>query len=211
MTEKPLVFVVDDDPSVRKAMDRLLRSVGLDVRTFESPEEFQRCERPDTVSCLVLDIRMPGQSGLDFQAELVKSKSELPIVFITGHGDIPMSVRAMKAGAIEFLTKPFRDQDLIDAVQMGLKKDRVRREKVTRLADLRERYATLTPRERAIMTLVAAGRLNKQIAAELEVSEITVKVHRAQLMKKMSAKSLIDLMRMADRLDLGPDCERSAS
>jgi FixJ family two-component response regulator len=211
MTEEPLVFVIDDDPSVRKALDRLLRSVGLDVRTFASAEEFQRSERPDTVACLVLDIRMPGQSGLDFQSELVKMKNELPIVFITGHGDIPMSVRAMKAGAIEFLTKPFRDQDLIDAVQMGLKKNRLRREKAARLADLRERYAALTSREREIMTRVAAGLLNKQIAAELDVSHITVKVHRAQLMKKMLAKSLADLIRMADRLGVGPDNDGAES
>lgn len=202
---KPLVFVVDDDPSVRKALDRLLRSVGLDVRTFASAEDFQRSERPDAPACLVLDIRMPEQSGLDFQNELAKLKSELPIVFITGHGDIPMSVRAMKAGAIEFLTKPFRDQDLIDAVQMGLKKDRLRREKAARLAGLRERYAALTLREREIMTRVAAGLLNKQIAAELDVSQITVKVHRAQLMKKLQAKSLAHLIRMADRLGVGPD------
>lgn len=203
--EKPVVFVVDDDPSVRRALDSLLRSVGLDVQTFGSAEEFQRSDRPDVPACLILDIRMPGRSGLDFQSELVKSRSELPIVFITGHGDIPMSVRAMKAGAIEFLTKPFRDQDLIDAVQTGLGKDRLRRQRAAALADLRERFSTLTAREREIMTLVAAGRLNKQIAADLDVSEITVKVHRGQLMRKMLAKSPTDLIRMADRLGVGSD------
>ena len=203
--EKPVVFVVDDDPSVRRALDSLLRSVGLDVQTFGSAEEFQRSDRPDVPACLILDIRMPGRSGLDFQSELVKSRSELPIVFITGHGDIPMSVRAMKAGAIEFLTKPFRDQDLIDAVQTELGKDRLRRQRAAALADLRERFSTLTSREREIMTLVAAGRLNKQIAADLDVSEITVKVHRGQLMRKMFAKSPTDLVRMADRLGVGSD------
>jgi FixJ family two-component response regulator len=200
--EKPVVFVVDDELAIRKAMDKLLRSVGLEVRTFESTEEFQRSEWPDAPMCLVLDIRMPGKSGLDFQNELSESGMQIPIIFITGHGDIPMSVRAMKAGAIEFLTKPFRDQDLLDAIISAIDKDRGRRRNSAALSALRERFASLTSREREVLTRVAAGRLNKEIAGELGLSEITVKVCRGQVMRKMEATSLAELARMAERLGI---------
>lgn len=199
-SENTIVFVIDDDPSMRASLESLLRSVGHAAQAFESTQEFLLGERPDAPGCLVLDVRLPGRSGLEFQRELARSGIELPIVFITGHGDIPMSVTAMKAGAIEFLTKPFRDQDFLDAVHRGLDLDRTRRAESAVLAELSERFGTLTPREREIMVLVAAGRLNKQIAAELRLSEITVKVHRAQVMRKMQAKSLPDLVRFADRL-----------
>ena len=195
-----MVFVIDDDPAIRDSLSGLVRSVGLQVEAFGSAQEFMRSKRPDAPSCLVLDVRLPGPSGLDFQRELAKANIRLPIIFITGHGDIPMSVRAMKAGAVEFLTKPFRDQDLLDAIQLGIERDRARRQDAGVVAELRERYDALTSREREVMALVVTGRLNKQIAAELEVSEITVKVHRGQVMRKMKAKSLAELVRMADTL-----------
>jgi len=200
MDEQPVVFVIDDDQSVRDALAGLLRSVGLDVKLFGSTQEFLEGERPDAPSCLVLDVRLPGAGGLDFQRDLAGSSIELPIVFITGHGDIPMSVRAMKAGAIEFLTKPFRDQELLDAIQQGLEQDRARRRDHGAIAQLRQRFQTLTSREREVMAHVVTGRLNKQIAGDLQLSEITIKVHRGHVMRKMSAKSLAELVRMADRL-----------
>jgi FixJ family two-component response regulator len=199
-SEQSVVFVIDDDPSMRESLESLLRSVGHAVHAFATTQEFLLSDRSDLPGCLVLDVRLPGQSGLEFQRELTRSDIELPIVFITGHGDIPMSVTAMKAGAIEFLTKPFRDQDFLDAVHRGIDLDRERRTKTAVLADLRERFGSLTSREREIMVLVAAGQLNKQIAAELQLSEITIKVHRAQVMRKMQAKSLPDLVRFADKL-----------
>ena len=197
-----LVFVIDDDASVREAVAELFASVGLRVQTFGSTGEFLRTEIPDVPRCMVLDVRLPGLSGLDFQADLVKAELRLPIIFITGHGDIPMSVRAMKAGAVEFLTKPFRDQELLDAVQRALELDRARREQDRGVSDLRSRLVSLTAREREVLTLVCAGRLNKQIAGELGVTEITVKVHRGNAMRKMGARSLADLMKMAQALGL---------
>jgi FixJ family two-component response regulator len=206
MTEaKPTVLIVDDDPAIRGALENLLRSVGLGVRTWASVPEFLQAGRPDGPTCLVLDVRLPGRSGLDFQRELSAADIHLPIIFITGHGDIPMSVQAMKGGAIEFLTKPFRDQDLLDAIQLGLARDRERRENESTLAALREHFETLSPRERDVMAQVVKGRLNKQIAGDLGISEITVKVHRGQVMRKMKALSLPDLTRMADKLKLVPD------
>jgi FixJ family two-component response regulator len=202
--EQPVVFVIDDAPSVRAALAGLLRSVGLEVRPFGSTQKFLQSERPDAPGCLVLDVRLPGRSGLDFQRELGELSIQLPIVFITGHGDIPMSVRAMKAGAIEFLTKPFHDQELLDAIHLGIERDRARRRDAAAVAELRQRFDSLTPREREIMALVAAGRLNKQIAADLGVSEMTVKVHRGQVMRKMRAKSLAALVRMVDQLGGSP-------
>jgi FixJ family two-component response regulator len=198
--EQPVVFVVDDDPSMRATLSDVMRSVGLHVQTFASAREFMGNKLPDTPGCLVLDVRLPGQSGLDFQRTLAESGMELPVVFITGHGDVPMSVRAMKAGAVDFLIKPFRDQDLLDAVHAAIERDRARRQHVIGLADLEERYRALTERERDIMALVVVGRLNKQIASELGLAEVTVKAHRSQLMHKMGAKSLPELVRMADRL-----------
>jgi FixJ family two-component response regulator len=200
--EQPTVVVIDDDASIRKALDNLLRSVGLDVELFKSPQEFLQSNRPDRPGCIVLDVRFPGRSGLDMHREISAANTSLPIIFITGYGDIPMSVRAMKAGAVEFLTKPFRDQDLLDAVGVALEKDRTRRANEIRIAELRGRFSTLTARERQVLTLVIAGRLNKQIAGELGVSEMTVKMHRRQVMRKMQAAGLAQLVRLADQLGL---------
>ncbi|CAO3424824.1 response regulator transcription factor [Azospirillum argentinense] len=203
--ESPFVAIIDDDPSIRESLVSLLRSVGLTALPFASAQEFLQQRLPDAPGCLVLDVRLPGQSGLEFQRELSGTDIHLPVVFITGHGDIPMSVTAMKAGAVEFLAKPFRDQDLIDAVHTGIERDRDRRRTLDALCDLRERFRSLTPREREVMRLVAAGQLNKQIAAELQLSEITVKVHRANVMRKMQARSLPDLVRIADKVTLAGD------
>jgi FixJ family two-component response regulator len=203
-TDQPIVFVVDDDASMRQALARLLQSVQLRVEVFASPQEFLQSERPNVPSCLVLDVRLPGLSGLDFQAELAKADVRIPIVFITGHGDIPMSVRAMKAGAVDFLAKPFRDQDLLDAVTAAIQRDQKRREHENAMTDLRAHFSSLTPREREIMALVASGLMSKQIAAEVGLSEITVKVHRSHLMKKMGARSVADLVRMAEALGVTP-------
>jgi FixJ family two-component response regulator len=199
---KPTVLVIDDDAALLASVGRLLGSLGLDTRLFASISEFLEADPPDGPSCLVLDVRLPGQSGLDLQRELVASNRELPIIFITAHGDIPMSVRAMKGGAIEFLTKPFRDQDLLDAIQIGLSRDRAQREQEKALAALRERFASLSPREREIMIQVARGRLSKQIAFDIGIAEATVKVHRSRAMRKMEARSLPELGRMADKLKL---------
>jgi FixJ family two-component response regulator len=200
--QSPTVVVVDDDPSIRTALNDLFQSVGLQVRVFESAREFLANQRPDGPCCLVLDVRLPGKSGLDFQRELNDENVRLPIIFLTGHGDIPMSVRAMKAGAVEFLTKPFREQDLLDAVQVALDRDRATREDAKLLAALQRRFASLTPREQAVMGLIVAGRRNKQIAGEIGTSEVTVKVHRSNLMRKMEALSLADLIVMAGKLGL---------
>jgi FixJ family two-component response regulator len=193
---------------VRDAVSALLRSVGLEVRAFGSTRDFLDADRPDVPSCLVLDVRLPGLTGLDFQGELARMDIVCPIIFISGHGDIPMTARAFKAGAIEFLTKPFRDQDLLDAVQLGIEKDRVRRLDGAAVAELRERFDHLTNREREVMALVVTGRMNKQIAADIDLSEITVKVHRGNVMHKMGAKSLAELVRMADRLGVSADAKR---
>jgi FixJ family two-component response regulator len=197
---QPIVFVVDDDPSLRKALGSLFRSVGLQVEVFGSAPEFLQSTLPDVPSCLVLDIRLPGPSGLDFQTELAKANIHIPIIFVTGHGDIPMTVRAMKAGAIDFLSKPFRDQDMLDAVATAIERDRKRRKDEKILSDLRAHFDSLTPREQEVMSLVAAGLMNKQIAAEVDLAEITVKIHRGHIMKKMGARSLADLVRMAEML-----------
>jgi FixJ family two-component response regulator len=198
--DEPVVLIIDDDALMRQALENLLQSVGHIARAFASTEAFLATERRDAPGCLVLDVRLPGQSGLELQRRLAAAGVDLPIVFITGHGDVPMSVSAMKAGAIEFLIKPFRDQDLLDAIHRGIELDRERRAASTVVAELRERYGSLTPREREVMDLVVAGRPNKQIAFELGLSEITVKLHRAQVMRKMMAKSLPELVRAADRL-----------
>jgi FixJ family two-component response regulator len=198
----PTVFVVDDDASVRDALKSLLRSVDLEVETFGSAAEFLRAQIPDAPSCLVLDVRLPGVSGLDFQGELAKSGINIPIIFVTGHGDIPMTVKAMKAGAVEFLTKPFRDQDMLDAIQVALERDRTRREQDGKLIQLKELFGSLTSREQEVIGFVTSGLMNKQIAAEMGVSVITVKVHRGNVMRKMGAKSLTDLVRMADALGI---------
>ncbi|MDO8379749.1 response regulator transcription factor [Phenylobacterium sp.] len=201
----PTIIVVDDDISIRESLEGLLRSVGFQVRLFGSVAEFLAGKLPEGPCCLILDVRLPGQSGLDLQAELAGADIRLPIVFITGHGDIPMSVRAMKAGAVEFLSKPFREQDLLDALGVGVARDRARRQAEAAAAELTAKFEALTPRERQVLGLVATGRLNKQIAGEIGVSEITVKVHRGQVMRKMGARSVADLVRMADRLGLAPD------
>jgi FixJ family two-component response regulator len=202
---KSTVLVVDDDPAVRASIGRLLRSLDLDAQLFASIADFLKSDPPDGPSCLVLDVRLPGQSGLDFQRELAGANRELPIIFITGHGDIPMSVQAMKGGAIEFLTKPFRDQDLLDAIQLGLSRDRARQKDEKALAALKERFQSLSPREREIMIQVARGRLSKQIAGDLGIAETTVKVHRSRAMHKIKVRSVVEFVRMADKLKLVPE------
>jgi FixJ family two-component response regulator len=197
-----MVFVVDDDAPMRESLRNLIRSVGLRVELFASAQEFLRSKRPDLPSCLVLDVRLPGLSGLDLQKRTTDAGMEIPIIFITGHGDVPMSVHAIKAGAVEFLTKPFRDQDLLDAIQQALERDRKARDQRAAVEELRRRFASLTPREREVMKRVVAGLLNKQIGAELGTSETTVKIHRHQVMEKMGAGSLPELVRMADRLKI---------
>ena len=196
----PVVFVVDDDESIRKALSNLVRSVDLQVEAFASAPEFLAMKLPDAPCCLILDVRLPGLSGLDFQAKLASSRIEIPIIFMTGHGDIPMSVRAMKAGAVEFLTKPFRDQDMLDAIQVALARDKARHAKEDNILTLRAKYETLTPREQEVMVCVTGGLMNKQVAAEIGITENTVKVHRGNVTKKMGAKSLAELVRMADAL-----------
>jgi FixJ family two-component response regulator len=201
-TEDPIVFLVDDDRDFRDSMAGLFNSMGLKVITFSSAAEFLRSKLPDTVSCLVLDVRLPDLSGLDLQTELAKASISIPIIFVTGHGDIPMTVKAMKAGAADFLTKPFREQDMLDAVTSALGRDRKRREVERRLADLRSRLQALTPREREVMTLVTAGLMNKQIAGKLDVTVITVKTHRGQVMRKMGARSVAELVKIAEALEI---------
>jgi RNA polymerase sigma factor (sigma-70 family) len=201
MTQAPVVFVVDDDPSVRSSLKFLMSSVGLQVESFDSADALLQRKLPDAPSCLVLDVRLRGLSGLDFQRELAARNCHMPIIFITGHGDIPMSVRAMKAGAVEFLTKPFRDQDLLDAVRIALEKDRERRERKKEVSDLKERFNSLTPREQKVISLVVSGMLNKQIADQLGTAENTVKVHRSRAMEKMHAQSVAELVKMIDKLE----------
>ncbi|RUW86115.1 response regulator transcription factor [Mesorhizobium sp. M1E.F.Ca.ET.063.01.1.1] len=197
---KDIVYIIDDDVSVREGVGDLLRSVGLEVQTFASGQEFLDTKRPDAPGCIILDVRLPGRSGLEMQRILQNLSIQLPVIFISAHGDVPISVRAMKSGAIEFLTKPLREQELLDAVHAGIERDRARREEAKLIADLRTRYDTLTAREREIMHLVVTGSVNKQIAGQTSLSEVTVKVHRGHVMQKMRAKSLVDLVRMADSL-----------
>ena len=197
-----IVFVVDDDPSVRSAIERLIGTVGLQVQLFGSAQEFLASKLPNVPSCLVLDIRLPGISGLALQRQLAKENVQIPIIFITSHGDVPMTVRAMKAGAVEFLTKPFHDQDLLDAIHLALGRDRVRRQEEAKLAVLRERFDSLSPREREVIAMVVSGMLNKQIAAQIGTAENTVKVHRSRAMEKMQADSLADLVKMIERLQV---------
>jgi FixJ family two-component response regulator len=205
MTATPLVIIIDDDPSVRSSLKFLLSTVGLQTETFDSANSFLRKKCPDVPSCLVLDVRLPGLSGLDFQRELATRNISIPIIFVTGHGDIPMTVRAMKAGAVEFLTKPFRDQDLLDAVRIALDRDCARREQETEIADLQRRFASLTSREQEVVSKVVTGMLNKQIAAELGTAESTVKVQRSRAMEKMQAESLAHLIKMMQKLQLPSD------
>ena len=200
--KEPIVFVIDDDVSMRRALTNLFQSVGLAVEVFGSAPEMLQSKLPDVASCLVLDIRLPGLSGLDFQTELTKANIHIPIIFMTGHGDIPMTVKAMKGGAVDFLTKPFRDQDMLDAVVTAIERDRRRREVQKAVANVQALFETLTPREREILALVASGLMNKQIAAEISLAEITVKIHRGHIMKKMGARSLADLIRMAETLGI---------
>ena len=200
--KEPIVFVIDDDASMRRALTNLFQSVGLKVEVYGSASEMLLGKLPDVASCLVLDIRLPGLSGLDFQTELARANIHIPIIFMTGHGDIPMTVRAMKGGAVDFLTKPFRDQDMLDAVVTAIERDRKRREVEKVVANLNALFETLTPREREILALVASGLMNKQIAAEIGLAEITVKIHRGHIMKKMGARSLADLVRMAETLGI---------
>jgi FixJ family two-component response regulator len=207
---KPTVLVIDDDPDLRASIARLLRSLDMDTRLFASISDFLKSDSPDGPTCLVLDVRLPGQSGLDFQRELAAVHRQLPIIFVTGHGDIPMTVQAMKGGAVEFLTKPYRDQDLLDAIQSGLARDRARRESEEALTSLKERFGSLSPREREIMIEVARGRLSKQIAFDIGIAEATVKVHRSRLMHKMKARSLPALSRMVDKLRLIPEEQQSS-
>ena len=203
--EQPVIFVVDDDASAREGIEDLLQSVGLRVMTFKSPQEFLDGARPDAPGCIVLDVRLPGTSGLEFQKMLIDAGIHLPVIFITGHGDIAMSVTAMKSGAIEFLTKPFREQSLLDAINAGIEKDRQRRDGLKLVMELQQRFQRLTPREREVFALIVTGRPNKQVAAELGLSEMTVKVHRSQVTKKMRATSIVELARIADRLGLSVD------
>jgi FixJ family two-component response regulator len=200
----PTVFIIDDDRGMRQAIQDLVESVGLRAESFATGEEFLKRKRTNDPSCLVLDVRLPQMSGLDFQRQLAEAGMQIPIIFVTAHGDVPMSVRALKSGAVEFLTKPFRDQDLLDAIQQALQRDRAERDRQAEIHDLRERYGALTAREREVMTLVVTGMLNKQIASEIGASEATVKIHRGNLMHKMQAGSVVDLVRMADKLKLSP-------
>jgi FixJ family two-component response regulator len=210
MAEQSIVFIVDDDASIRASLENLLASEGYATQAFDSPQAFLSADRPDLPGCLVLDVRLRGNSGLEFQRDLIRRGLRIPTVFVTGHGDVPMSVAAMKAGAIEFLLKPYRDQDLLDAVQKGVELDRHHRRQAAEVAELRARYAAMTPRERELMPLVASGMLNKQIAAKLQLSEVTVKAHRAQIMQKLEVYSLAELVRAADRLATEGQTGRSA-